>query len=79
MEKDHSVLEKNEAASHSPEMLEKINSTSTVKLEAPLFSDNYTAQHALQLAQQSKELTELNQALALKEALAQNLAQTDHQ
>ncbi|XP_026578980.1 chromosome-associated kinesin KIF4-like [Pseudonaja textilis] len=55
------------------------DSTSSVNLEAPQSSDNYAAQHALQQAQMSKELLELNQALALKEALAQKLSQSDRQ
>ncbi|KAL7977745.1 hypothetical protein Chor_009694, partial [Crotalus horridus] len=53
--------------------------TSSVPLEAPQSSDDYAAQHALQQAQMSKELLELNQALALKEALARKLSQSDRQ
>ncbi|XP_013925616.1 PREDICTED: chromosome-associated kinesin KIF4-like, partial [Thamnophis sirtalis] len=55
------------------------NSASSVDLEAPQSSDDYAAQHALQQAQMSKELLELNQALALKEALARKLCQSDRQ
>ncbi|KAM3822618.1 chromosome-associated kinesin KIF4A [Vipera latastei] len=55
------------------------DSTSSVHLEAPRPSDDYAAQHALQQAQMSKELLELNQALALKEALARKLSQSDRQ
>ncbi|XP_032093213.1 chromosome-associated kinesin KIF4A [Thamnophis elegans] len=55
------------------------NSASSVDLEAPQSSDDYAAQHALQQAQMSKELLELNQALALKEALARKLSQSDRQ
>ncbi|XP_051006487.1 chromosome-associated kinesin KIF4A-like [Acomys russatus] len=36
-------------------------------------SDAFTTQHALQQAQKSKELTELNKALVLKEALARKI------
>ncbi|XP_058039809.1 chromosome-associated kinesin KIF4A [Ahaetulla prasina] len=55
------------------------NSASSIDLEAPQSSDDYAAQHALQQAQLSKELLELNQALALKEALARKLSQSDRQ
>ncbi|XP_063157696.1 chromosome-associated kinesin KIF4A isoform X2 [Candoia aspera] len=48
-------------------------------LGAPQSSEDYAAQHALQQAQMSKELLELNQALALKEALARKLSQSDRQ
>uniref|UniRef100_A0A8B9PUD5 Kinesin family member 4A n=1 Tax=Apteryx owenii TaxID=8824 RepID=A0A8B9PUD5_APTOW len=39
--------------------------------------DDFTTQHALRQAQMSKELTELNKALALKEALAKKMTQND--
>ncbi|XP_026545424.1 chromosome-associated kinesin KIF4A [Notechis scutatus] len=55
------------------------DSESSVDMEAPQSSGDYAAQHALQQAQMSKELLELNQALTLKEALAQKLAQSDRQ
>ncbi|KAM6322964.1 chromosome-associated kinesin KIF4A [Podargus strigoides] len=42
-------------------------------------SDEFTTQHALRQAQMSKELLELNKALALKEALAKKMAQNDNQ
>ncbi|NXD11940.1 KIF4 protein, partial [Nothocercus nigrocapillus] len=42
-------------------------------------SDDFTTQHALRQAQMSKELTELNKALALKEALAKKMTQNDNQ
>uniref|UniRef100_A0A2K6TB05 Kinesin motor domain-containing protein n=1 Tax=Saimiri boliviensis boliviensis TaxID=39432 RepID=A0A2K6TB05_SAIBB len=42
-------------------------------------SDAFTTQHALCQAQMSKELTELNKALALKEALAKKMTQNDSQ
>nr|XP_025951823.1 chromosome-associated kinesin KIF4A isoform X2 [Dromaius novaehollandiae] len=40
---------------------------------------DFTTQHALRQAQMSKELTELNKALALKEALAKKMTQNDSQ
>ncbi|XP_007507670.1 chromosome-associated kinesin KIF4A isoform X2 [Monodelphis domestica] len=40
-------------------------------------SDGFTTQHALRQAQMSKELLELNKALALKEALAKKITQND--
>ncbi|XP_007441167.1 chromosome-associated kinesin KIF4A isoform X1 [Python bivittatus] len=52
---------------------------SATELEAPQSSEDFAAQHALQQAQMSKELLELNQALALKEALARKLSQSDRQ
>uniref|UniRef100_A0A8V0YWI6 Kinesin family member 4B n=1 Tax=Gallus gallus TaxID=9031 RepID=A0A8V0YWI6_CHICK len=42
-------------------------------------SDDFTTQHALRQAQMSKELVELNKALALKEALAKKMIQNDSQ
>ncbi|XP_029095753.1 chromosome-associated kinesin KIF4A [Monodon monoceros] len=42
-------------------------------------SDGFTTQHALRQAQMSKELVELNKALALKEALAKKMTQNDSQ
>nr|XP_003412731.2 chromosome-associated kinesin KIF4A [Loxodonta africana] len=42
-------------------------------------SDVFTTQHALRQAQMSKELLELNKALALKEALARKMTQNDSQ
>ncbi|XP_052529554.1 chromosome-associated kinesin KIF4A isoform X1 [Tympanuchus pallidicinctus] len=42
-------------------------------------SDEFTTQHALRQAQMSKELAELNKALALKEALAKKMTQNDSQ
>uniref|UniRef100_A0A9L0S0S5 Kinesin family member 4A n=1 Tax=Equus caballus TaxID=9796 RepID=A0A9L0S0S5_HORSE len=42
-------------------------------------SDAFTTQHALRQAQMSKELVELNKALALKEALARKITQNDSQ
>ncbi|XP_021106174.1 chromosome-associated kinesin KIF4A isoform X2 [Heterocephalus glaber] len=42
-------------------------------------SDIFTTQHALRQAQMSKELIELNKALALKEALAKKMTQNDSQ
>ncbi|NXY76586.1 KIF4 protein, partial [Glareola pratincola] len=42
-------------------------------------SDDFSVQHALHQAQMSKELLELNKALALKEALAKKLTQNDSQ
>lgn len=42
-------------------------------------SDVFTTQHALRQAQMSKELIELNKALALKEALARKMTQNDNQ
>lgn len=42
-------------------------------------SDAFTTQHALRQAQMSKELVELNKALALKEALAKKMTQNDNQ
>ncbi|XP_056395573.1 chromosome-associated kinesin KIF4A [Hyla sarda] len=42
-------------------------------------SDGFTANHALRQAHLSKELIELNKALALKEALAKKMAQNDSQ
>lgn len=42
-------------------------------------SDNFSTQHALRQAQMSKELLELNKALALKEALAKKMTQNDSQ
>ncbi|XP_045851980.1 chromosome-associated kinesin KIF4A [Meles meles] len=42
-------------------------------------SDAFTTQHALRQAQMSKELVELNKALALKEALARKMTQNGSQ
>jgi len=42
-------------------------------------SEDFTTQHALRQAQMSKELLELNKALALKEALAKKMTQNDSQ
>ncbi|XP_019391798.1 PREDICTED: chromosome-associated kinesin KIF4A [Crocodylus porosus] len=42
-------------------------------------SGDFTTQHALRQAQMSKELIELNKALALKEALAKKITQSDNQ
>ncbi|XP_051034980.1 chromosome-associated kinesin KIF4A isoform X2 [Phodopus roborovskii] len=42
-------------------------------------SDVFSTQHALRQAQMSKELIELNKALALKEALAKKMTQNDSQ
>lgn len=42
-------------------------------------SDIFITQHALRQAQMSKELVELNKALALKEALARKMTQNDNQ
>ncbi|NXU53349.1 KIF4 protein, partial [Turnix velox] len=42
-------------------------------------SDDFTSQHALRQMQMSKELMELNKALALKEALAKKMSQNDSQ
>ncbi|XP_010114039.1 PREDICTED: chromosome-associated kinesin KIF4A, partial [Chlamydotis macqueenii] len=42
-------------------------------------SNDFTTQHALRQAQMSKELLELNKALALKEALAKKMTQNDSQ
>ncbi|XP_005376935.1 PREDICTED: chromosome-associated kinesin KIF4A-like [Chinchilla lanigera] len=42
-------------------------------------SDAFTTHHALQQAQMSRQLIELNKALALKEALARKLTQNDSQ
>ncbi|XP_048815258.1 chromosome-associated kinesin KIF4A [Lagopus muta] len=42
-------------------------------------SDEFSTQHALRQAQMSKELAELNKALALKEALAKKMTQNDSQ
>ncbi|XP_042329355.1 chromosome-associated kinesin KIF4A isoform X2 [Sceloporus undulatus] len=47
--------------------------------EANRVPDEYAAQHALHQAQMSKELLELNKALALKEALARKISQNDSQ
>ncbi|XP_060038819.1 chromosome-associated kinesin KIF4A isoform X2 [Erinaceus europaeus] len=42
-------------------------------------SDGFTTHHALRQAQMSKELVELNKALAMKEALAKKITQSDNQ
>ncbi|NWW87175.1 KIF4 protein, partial [Rhynochetos jubatus] len=42
-------------------------------------SNEFTTQHALRQAQMSKELLELNKALALKEALAKKMTESDNQ
>uniref|UniRef100_H3B909 Kinesin family member 4 n=1 Tax=Latimeria chalumnae TaxID=7897 RepID=H3B909_LATCH len=42
------------------------------------FSDAFTAEHALRQAQMSKELIELNKALALKEELARQMCQNEN-
>lgn len=47
--------------------------------ESSRSSDAFTTQHALRQAQMSKELVELNKALALKEALAKKMTQNDSQ
>ncbi|XP_019503508.1 PREDICTED: chromosome-associated kinesin KIF4A [Hipposideros armiger] len=47
--------------------------------ESSRSSDAFTTQHALRQAQMSKELVELNKALALKEALARKMTQSDSQ
>ncbi|KAJ8337923.1 hypothetical protein SKAU_G00368890 [Synaphobranchus kaupii] len=41
--------------------------------------ESFTTHHALQQAQMSKELLELNMALALKEAFVKKMCQNDHQ
>uniref|UniRef100_A0A672RQD3 Kinesin-like protein n=1 Tax=Sinocyclocheilus grahami TaxID=75366 RepID=A0A672RQD3_SINGR len=41
-------------------------------------NQSYTAQHALRQAQMSKELIELNNVLALKEAFVKKMCQNDH-
>ncbi|XP_062994479.1 chromosome-associated kinesin KIF4A [Elgaria multicarinata webbii] len=48
-------------------------------LDAQRSSEEYATQHALHQAQMSKELLELNEALALKEALAKKMSQNDSQ
>ncbi|KAB0343991.1 hypothetical protein FD754_020917 [Muntiacus muntjak] len=50
-----------------------------VSPESTRSSDAFTTQHALRQAQMSKELVELNKALALKEALAKKMTQNDSQ
>nr|XP_034990346.1 chromosome-associated kinesin KIF4A [Zootoca vivipara] len=48
-------------------------------LDAQGSSEEYATRHALHQAQMSKELLELNKALALKEALARKMSQNDSQ
>ncbi|XP_036267335.1 chromosome-associated kinesin KIF4A isoform X2 [Pipistrellus kuhlii] len=48
-------------------------------LQTSRSSDGFTTQHVLRQAQMSKELVELNKALALKEALARKMTQDDSQ
>nr|XP_020666131.1 chromosome-associated kinesin KIF4A [Pogona vitticeps] len=48
-------------------------------LDAQRASEEYATQHALHQAQMSKELLELNKALALKEALARKMSESDSQ
>uniref|UniRef100_A0A803SN80 Kinesin motor domain-containing protein n=1 Tax=Anolis carolinensis TaxID=28377 RepID=A0A803SN80_ANOCA len=55
------------------------DSSAVTDLEAQRSSDEYATQHALHQAQMSKELLELNKALALKEALARKISQNDSQ
>ncbi|XP_067325832.1 chromosome-associated kinesin KIF4-like isoform X2 [Anolis sagrei] len=55
------------------------SAVSEADLEAQRSSDEYAAQHALHQAQMSKELLELNKALAMKEALARKISQNDSQ
>ncbi|XP_008117777.2 chromosome-associated kinesin KIF4 isoform X1 [Anolis carolinensis] len=55
------------------------SAVSEADLEAQRSSDEYATQHALHQAQMSKELLELNKALALKEALARKISQNDSQ
>nr|XP_010342895.2 LOW QUALITY PROTEIN: chromosome-associated kinesin KIF4B [Saimiri boliviensis boliviensis] len=50
-----------------------------ITLETSRSSDAFTTQHALCQAQMSKELVELNNALALKEALVRKITQNDSQ
>uniref|UniRef100_A0A8C5PD82 Kinesin family member 4A n=1 Tax=Leptobrachium leishanense TaxID=445787 RepID=A0A8C5PD82_9ANUR len=65
-----SIEEMAENAVNSPE-------AETVANGEKRSSDGFTADHALRQAQLSKELIELNKALALKEALARKMAQND--
>ncbi|XP_061445755.1 chromosome-associated kinesin KIF4-like [Rhineura floridana] len=53
------------------------SAASEADLGAPGSSEEYATQHALHQAQMSKELLELNKALALKEALARKMSQND--
>ncbi|XP_066483409.1 chromosome-associated kinesin KIF4A [Tiliqua scincoides] len=55
------------------------SAASEASLDGPGSSEEYAAQHALHQAQMSKELLELNKALALKEALARKMSQNDSQ
>ncbi|XP_017396044.1 chromosome-associated kinesin KIF4B [Cebus imitator] len=50
-----------------------------ITLETSRSSDAFTTQHALCQAQMSKELVELNNTLALKEALVRKMAQNESQ
>ncbi|KAJ6653097.1 hypothetical protein lerEdw1_010183 [Lerista edwardsae] len=55
------------------------SAASDASLEAHSSSEEYATRHALHQAQMSKELLELNKALALKEALARKMSQNDSQ
>uniref|UniRef100_A0A8D2LZH9 Kinesin family member 4B n=1 Tax=Varanus komodoensis TaxID=61221 RepID=A0A8D2LZH9_VARKO len=52
---------------------------SEADLDVQQSSEEYATRHALHQAQMSKELLELNKALALKEALAKKMSQNDSQ
>lgn len=60
---------------HEPDLFQLVDSSP----ESSRSSDTFTTQHALRQAQMSKELVELNKALALKEALARKMTQNDSQ
>ncbi|KAF7236757.1 Chromosome-associated kinesin KIF4 [Varanus komodoensis] len=55
------------------------SAASEADLDVQQSSEEYATRHALHQAQMSKELLELNKALALKEALAKKMSQNDSQ
>ncbi|XP_074910218.1 chromosome-associated kinesin KIF4A isoform X4 [Buteo buteo] len=75
----------NESAATMEAAAEMANSEQDATAEAEMGQDtkrsldDFTTQHALRQAQLSKELLELNKALALKEALAKKMTQNDSQ
>ncbi|KAL6064739.1 hypothetical protein STEG23_024821 [Scotinomys teguina] len=57
----------------------ELDTQGVISPETTRSSDAFTTQHALHQAQMSKELAELNKALALKEALARKMTFSDGQ
>lgn len=78
----HAVLQRVYNSSHLTAcsgFLGPLLQVSEASLDAHSSSEEYATRHALHQAQMSKELLELNKALALKEALARKMSQSDSQ